>query len=522
MTLPEDKQVLGTSTEDATVVGVPSATTQAGRPNGKLVSRSRPITQGAASDPSKPAFSNISIDDSGHESESIADSKSVPHFFKQELSALLDETMGELVALEDFNRKVDDQAFENEWFGNHTELSLAAMKAEHLRKGTCTAHVDGAGILLSDPEEYRLAVKFGVRITLCVHGERSDDERLEFVLRSQAGKRILSYEEQRVLTNRLIEVQLRLGVDYNEIAKMAGVHPNTVRNVETRASADDNSKPGITKKDRRIKASTAENIAEANRLRAEGKTNSQIATLLDTSPATVAKWFQPPAEPAGKKAKTVRDTSATQSTDVLKAFMANEGIPKVHRLAVEHLKQDQQTYAERLKACEGKAHEAVDAVSDSIDEILNLSLYGAHLRAAAEWRLRQLLAPPCEASVEASPPSDSLSDAIGTVLLGTVLDIEPDGVYVVLPVGSGVTGVIDNRNNRLATKGPLERGKLVRVRIDRFDSERDLWDLTLLGQQTFARAERARAVRHDLDDRCKPSDEVADLKPGPKGKEDAE
>ncbi|MEI7927368.1 MAG: hypothetical protein WCH40_02380, partial [Verrucomicrobiales bacterium] len=140
---------------------------------------------------------------------STSDAAIVPQLNKQSLESLLDELTGELVALEDFPHEIDDRAFEPEWLGAHNDISREAIREELLRTGRYTAHIDDAGNLLSDPEEYRLAVELGVQITFCVHRGRTEDQKREFILRSQTGKRILTYEEQRELTNRLIVVQLR-------------------------------------------------------------------------------------------------------------------------------------------------------------------------------------------------------------------------------------------------------------------------------------------------------------------------
>ena len=194
---------------------------------------------------------------------------------KQALGSLLDELTGELVALEDFDRDVDVEFYRRYWFGSHLEDSLLAIEEEHRQKGKCTFHVDGVGKLLDDPDKFLLAKDNGVAITLCVHrGQTEDDQNIADILRPQFCNRVLTTEERRKLRNEWIEVQLRLGAGYESIAKMAGVCPQTVRNVETRAAAECNSKIGFTKRpDGRFNASTLEKIAEAGRLRAEGKDN---------------------------------------------------------------------------------------------------------------------------------------------------------------------------------------------------------------------------------------------------------
>lgn len=481
-----------------------------------------------------PSTSASQDDTSAHCSNSDEpasdEEQTVPHFFKQELATLLDESTGDLVALEEFDRAVDDRALENEWIGRHTDLSLAAIKAEHLRKGRYTAHVDGAGILLGDPEEYRLAVEIGVQITLCVHRGRTEDQRLEFVLRSQAGKRILTYDEQRELTNRLIVVQLRLGVDYKTIAKMTGVHPNTARNVEKRAAAEPNSNHGITQRpDGRFNQSTREKIAKAHRLRAKGKNNSEIASIFNETTETVGRWFKDPAAQGktkdkkkhGKTPKTNRVTSASQMTDMTETIAANDGIPEIDRLGLERSQQDVQAYVTWFEAASAKAREAVKAAGDSVEELLRLSLYGNQLKAATDIRLRKILFAGGEVAVEESPSSDSYTDraraVAAPVFLGIPMEITPEEVFVTLVNGSG--GVIDNRDNVLVCKEQPVRGKAARFRGKCFNSKLGLRAFQLLGRQTFSHAECASAFGPRLDNLRSPDTELAGLKAGPKEKE---
>jgi transposase len=443
------------------------------------------------------------------------DEQRLPHLNSKVLDRLLDEASGDLVALEDFDGKVDDRAFESDWFGAHNDISRQAIREELLRKGEYTGHVDDAGNLLSDPDEYRLAVEVNARITLCVHRERSEDQKREFILRSQTGKRILTYEMQRALTNKLIVVQLRLGVDYKSIAKMAGVHPNTVRNVQNRAAADSNSKLGITKRaDGRFNPETHTKISEASKLRADGKSNPEIAAAFNTDEKTVAKWFKdPPAQGTtkiegkpDKKAKTRRSASSPQP---IKDIAAGDGVPPLHRQALERLGQGTQAYIDRLKVHAAKTRQEVEAVSD-IDEMQDFLLCYSLGLALGELRLRNLLRGGGEIDVEAVPPSDSSPDKAenepDTILLGTVMAIEPHEVLVALPVGGG--GVIDNRDSYLDWHAPPKVDEVVRVRVEGFDWRRGLWKLQKVGAQTPAPAPGAIAGSY-RDDRCSPDADLA-------------
>jgi transposase len=451
------------------------------------------------------------------------DVQRVPLFNSKALDQLLDESTGDLVALEDFGREVNVRAFESDWFGSHNDISRQAILEELLRTGEYTAHVDDAGKLLSDPDEYGLADDVNARITVCVHRERSEDQKREFILRSQTGKRILTYEEQRALKNRLIVVQLRLGVDYESIAKMARVHPNTVRNVENRAAADPNSKLGNTKRpDGRFNPETLEKIAAASKLRAEGKSNPEIAAAFNKDEKTVAKWFKdPPAQGTtkiedkpDKKAKTRRGASSPQP---IKDIAAGDGVPQLHRRALKRLGQGTQAYIDRLQVHAARTRQEVEAVSD-IDEMQDFLLCYSLGLALGELRLRNLLSVGGEIDVEeAVPPSDSRPNKADhepdTILLGTVMAIEPHEVLVALPVGGG--GLIDNRDNYLDWHAPPKVDEVVRVRVEGFDWRRGLWKLQEVGAQTPAPAPGAIAGSY-RDDRCSPDADLAGRKAGRK------
>lgn len=484
--------------------------------------------EGSTTSPPDDSPANSSIAD-----EPVSDEKqSVPHLSKQALGALLDELTGELVALEDFDRDVDVEFYRRYWFGSHLEDSLLAIEDEHRRKGKCTFHVDGAGKLLDDPDKFLLAVKNGVAITLCVHKGKTEDENIAHILRPQFCNRVLTTEERRKLRNEWIEVQLRLGADYDLIAKMAGVCPQTVRNVETRAASDGISNSGFTKRpDGRFKPSTRKKIAEAGRLRAEGKDNPEIAAVFGEKVETVDKWFKdPPArgktkdkKKHGKKPKTSRATSAAQPTDMTDTIAANEGIPKVLRPAFKFLDQDARAYFTWSKAASAKARADVEAAAGNVGELVPLYLYGIQLAADANWQLRQILNIPCEVTVKEPHPGNPCPDhggcKVGDVLHGTVMEITSNEVSVALSDGSGAIGVIDNRENCVASKGELVQGQLVRVRVEGFDSDRDLTNLTLLGRQSFSHADCASAFEPRLDGLCSPDTELVGLEVGPQEKE---
>lgn len=266
---------------------------------------------------------------------------------------------------------------------------------------------------------------------------------------------------------------------------------------------------------------------EAIRLVSEGMPQADVARKLLMHPKAVQRAVN-----KEKKRESGRGTadhgksekaSLAQPTDLTAAITENDGIPKVHRLALERIGQDPRAYVEWLEAASTNATTAVDAAADSIEELLKLFLYGSQSAAAANLRLGQLLNIPSEVADAETPPGDFCPNSggckAGDILQGCVMAIEPDEVIVALSDGSGDTGVIDNRDNCLAWKEPLVQGQSVRVRVEGFDSERGLTNLTLLGRQSFSHAECASAFRPRLDNLCSPDTELAGLKAGPKENE---
>ena len=296
----------------------------------------------------KPEIAELSSseDSSSGAAESAADEKqTMPQRHNKELAELLDELTGELVALKDFPHEIDDRAFEHEWLGKHTDLSLTVFQAELLKTRKHTDDVDRNGKLLSDPVKSRLARGSGARITVRVHHELSEDQKIAFILCLQARDRDRTQEDNQELKRRIIQRWLALGLDYDEIAKLASVCANTVRNVEKRAADDSNSKLGNTKRpDRLYKPATLEKIAKASRLRAEGKDNSEIAKALDTDPDSVGKWLKdPPAEGTtknkdkpSKKPKASRGDSEAEPEDMTDAVATVDSVPEVHHQETEY------------------------------------------------------------------------------------------------------------------------------------------------------------------------------------------
>ena len=319
----------------------------------------------------------------------------------------------------------------------------------------------------------------------------------------------------------MIEVQLLLGVDYKSIAKMAGVHPNTVRNVEARAAADSKSKFGNTKKDRRVTWSTPENIAEANRLRTENKSFSEIAKLLGTTPATIGKVFKTSASEAttnvedkpGEKRQAGWATSPMQPPQPIEDIAATDGVPKLHRRNLDDLRKGTQDYIEWLKGEFAKAQGEVEEAAGSREAVLKLAIRGGQLTAVANLWLERNIKAGGEIDVEeAAPPGGSSPRKSGhqpaAILRGVVMADDVEELFVALPVGGGV---IDKRHYCLPMYGPLDVGKVIRVRVEGFDWKRGLWKLQPQGRQTPAPAPGAIAGSH-RDDRCSPDEKLAGSK----------
>ena len=359
-----------------------------------------------------------SMANSSSADEPVSDAEqTLPQFYKEALEVLLDESTGDLVAMEDFDREVNVEFYRRHWFGSHLASSLATFQVEHHQKGKCTAHVDEAGILISDPDVFLLAKKDGIPITLCVHRGLTEDQKIEFMLRPQARYRFRTEDEERKLKNAWIEVQIRLGFDYETIAEMARVHANTVRNVEKRAAA--NSTLGNTKRpDKRFKPETLEKIAKAAELRKAGMGNAEIAAIFNTHVESVGRWFKDPPDEGptknkdkpGKKPNASRDASALQPTEPIKDTAASHDISELHRRVIKHLRRDVTAYDEWRNRAADKARQASEAVSTDVDELLNLSLYGIQLAAAANANLEQLLSTSGQVDVKEASPADSSSD----------------------------------------------------------------------------------------------------------------
>lgn len=446
--------------------------------------------------------------------ESAADDEQfVPRLSKQAMESLLDEATGELVALEDLDGEVDVEAYRRYWFGTHSAASLAACQIEYGQRGKCTSHVDESYKLLDDPDEFLLAKRSGVPITLCIHRGLTEDQKLEFILRPQNRKRVCTEKEQRRLRNEWIEVRLRLGEDYDTIAKMAAVCQNTVRNVENRAAANRNSKLENTKRDRRTGNWTPEDIEKARRLHAAGKKQWELASLFDTSPTTVSRWLKPGKKPtSGQGIPPAKPTEDTAS---------NHGISEFHRRVIEHVGRDVTAYDESRNKAAETARQVCEAVSTNANKLLDLNLYGSQLAAASQAQLEKLLSTSGEVDAEEASPADSSPESgeyeVDTELDVKVVEVSPDGVFVALP--NGKFGVLDERDMGRVLNAQPKEGERARARVKGVDEERKCLAMKLLGRQSSSDDETVGDHRPDFDHRSNPYAEVAGLKAGPTERE---
>jgi transposase-like protein len=251
---------------------------------------------------------------------------------------------------------------------------------------------------------------------------------------------------------------------------------------------------------------------EAVRLVKEGMSQAEVARKVLIHPRTLQRAVnkdkkRESGEDAAKGGKSEK-AAATQSTEDL---AANDGVPKVHQAALDRLGKNAHDYDDWLEDGFADALTDFKAVADSDEEVLKLTLRSGLLLALCNSRLKRNCGDGGEVDVEESPPGNLCPDGDrykpGTILRGIVMDVGPDEVVVLLP--DGRTGVIDNRDNRLAQYGPLEVGKAYRVRVEGFDPGRDLVIVLPQGLQTPAPYDRSTALGSDCDKEFTPDAEDA-------------
>jgi transposase len=443
------------------------------------------------------------------EGEAAADETARPQLSKEALESLLDESTGKLVALEAFECEVDDRARENEWLGKHTPISLAVFQEELDRTGKYTFNVDENGVLLDDPVKFRLAREAGAQITLRVHHGLNEAKKSNFILLTQGRERVRTWAEHQELQHRIIVAALLQGLTYEATAELAGVHPNTARNVEKRMANDPNSNLEITQPpDRRYAPETREKIAKAAELRKEGKSNAEIAETFGTDVETVGKWLKDrPSRDKAKRGKGKKKTPARRK-EPTEDLAANEGIPDLHQRVLEHLGLSPKNYANIQKDARDGARETLEKIATDDAELLLHVIYGKYLTDFGEELLERRRRTDGEEDVVeedvveeepvAAPDPSAGEYELGEILSGTVLAIEPDEVLVELP--NGDRGVIGASDEGLTWHGQPDEGEEVRVEVNGFDSERDLVELGLVGRDPMSQDESVDVVEPDLDD----------------------
>jgi len=412
---------------------------------------------------------------------------------------------------------------------------LAPVERQNLEKSIVSQGVLGKILvdewldIIEGNTRWEICVEKGIVPEVEVISGLSEEEKEELAISCNLDRRQLKNPdvERQVLEARfdnMLDLRRKAPKKYplKRIAATLGVSVATVSARERfrHNSADET----VSKPDARRKYD--EDIErEAVRLVMEGMPKADVARELLMHPKAVERAVNKEKKRKAGKSTAETDKNANVSTaqDVKEAITANDGIPRPHRLGLERIGQNPQAYVEWLEAASAKASTAVDAAADSVEELLKLCLYGSQSAAAANLRLVQLLNIPSEVADAEMPPGHFCPDSggckAGDILQGSVIAIEPEEVIVALSDGNGGIGVIDNRDNCLAWKGELVQGQLVRVRVEGFDSDRDLANITLLGRQSFSHAECASAFGPRLDNLCSPGTELAGLKAGPKEKE---
>ena len=303
----------------------------------------------------------------------------------------------------------------------------------------------------------------------------------------------------------------------DKIAKTLGVSKATVA---ARRDLRHNSAGGtVSKPDARRKYDDDQK-REAVRLVNEGNSEAEVARKLVMHLKAVQRAVkdEKEREAGGSAAKDgKRKKAAAKPLEPMEDIAASDGVPRVHRPAVQDLGLNAHGYMELVKVEQARAREDSKAFADEKLGNLKQAVYHARMAEIFNSRLTPVLTAGGESDVEEAP-GDSGSDGSGPkpgdVLRGIVFADEADEVFVALPVGG--SGVIDKRNDSPAWQSPPEKGGGVRVRLNGFDSKRCLWDLQLVGRQTAAPAPGAIAAGLDRDERCYPSADLAGRKAGPK------
>ena len=365
-----------------------------------------------------------------------------------------------------------------------------------------------------------ICLELGIAPAVEVIKGLSDEEKEELALSCNLDRRQLKDPavERQVLDARfenMFKLQEKDSKRWTQdrIADALGVSRATV---SARLQLRRNSNGGNVSKPDARRRYNADIELEAVRLVKEGMAPSVVARMLLMHPKAVQravnKEKRREAGGAAAKGGKSQQVAATPQTEDL---AANDGVPKVHRAALDRLGKNANDYEDWLEDGFADAQKEITAAADNIEKVLTLAIYASQLLASANLWLKSNCGDGYEADVKAAPlgdSGDSGSDGAGPnqvsdYLRGIVMDVGAVEVFVVLP--DGRIGVIDNRDNRLAQYGPLEVGKAYRVRIEGFDPGRDLVIVLPQGLQTPAPYDRSTALGSDCDEGSSPDAEDA-------------
>ena len=359
-----------------------------------------------------------------------------------------------------------------------------------------------------------ICLELGIAPAVEVIKGLSDEEKEELALSCNLDRRQLKDPavERQVLDARfenMFKLQEKDSKRWTQdrIADALGVSRATV---SARLQLRRNSNGGNVSKPDARRRYNADIELEAVRLVKDGMPPSTVARMLLMHPKAVQravnKEKRREAGGAAAKGGKSQQVAATQQTEDL---AANDGVPKVHRAALDRLGKNAHDYDDWLEDGFADAQKEITAVCDGEEGVLKLALRSGLLLALCNSRLKRNRGG--KVDIEESPPGNLCPDGDwykpGTILRGTVMDVGQDRVLIALPDGG--VGVIDNRDNRLAKYGPLEVGKAYRFRVEGFDPDRNLVILQPQGLQTPAPYDRSTALGSDCDEESTTDAEAA-------------
>jgi hypothetical protein len=257
--------------------------------------------------------------------------------------------------------------------------------------------------------------------------------------------------------------------------------------------------------------------SEAVRLVEMGMPVADVPRLLPISRKAVERAVKKAKElEAGKapaKAGKGKKAAAAESAEDIEDIAASDGVPELHRRALERLDLPPKEYACLDEECRDQAQQDIEKISTDDAELVRYDLYGKYLMDFAQELLEQRCRSGAEEDVVEEAPGASSPDAGGyeadEVLDGAVHVDEPDVALVSLPTGDrGAIAEGDTGVTRLAV---TEKGDEARARVNGFDPEAGQPD-----RESMAQDDRTRAAEPNLDDRASPYEKHFGRKGEPK------